>query len=136
MKDSPNKLAAMVEKLHSILNQIYSLDSSWRDAGGWSNNVEGSKLHAGASNDAIAQAESHFKQPLPPSYKEFLRLHGAWEHFWGDFTLVGVGAPGTRIAQDKIDEYTQEQQQYLQGKLGGNFSAEVAADWESQAERN
>ena len=125
--------------LHATLNQIYALDSNWRNMGEWSSAVEGSTLHAGASSEKIAEAESRFGHEFPPSYKEFLHLHGAWEHFWSDFTLIGIGPPvhaTTQDAQDKIIEYTEHQKSGLQRKLGDNFSVTAVAAWETEEERH
>jgi hypothetical protein len=122
--------------LHATLNRLYALDSNWRNVGEWSNDVEGSTLHAGASSEEIAEAESRFGHEFPPSYKEFLHLQGAWEHFWGDFTLIGIGPPATQAAQDKIVEYTEDQVSDLQRKLVDDISMAAVAAWEAEEERN
>ena len=131
-----DKFASNIDMLHATLNQIYALDSNWRNSGGWSSDVEGSTLHAGATSEEIAEAESRFGHELPSSYKEFLHLHRAWEHFWGDFTLIGIGTPETQDAQDEIIENTEDQISDLQRKLGDDFSATGVAAWETEEERN
>jgi hypothetical protein len=129
-------LKARIDALHVALNELYALDDSWRTLGEWPEPVRGSVLHNGASAEQIAQAEARLGCAFPPSYKEFLHLHSAWEHFWGDFTLVGIGAPATQRAQDKIAEYVQHQTSKLRDKFGDGFSPAAVAAWEAEEERN
>jgi hypothetical protein len=139
MPSPRDELRRKIDMLHATLNQLYALDSNWRNVGGWASDVEGSTLHTGASSEEIAEAESRFGHEFPPSYKEFLHLHGAWEHFWGDFTLIGISPPvhpAMQDAQDKIIEYTKDQVSDLQRKLGDDFSATAVSAWETEEERN
>ncbi|MBC8871647.1 MAG: SMI1/KNR4 family protein [Planctomycetes bacterium] len=136
MSSLRDELLSKVDTLHAALNQIYALDSNWRNSGGWPSDVEGSTLHGGASSETIAEAESRFGHEFPPSYKEFLKSHCSWEHFWGDFTLIGTGPPETQDAQDEIDENMEYQTSRLRRKLGDDFSAAAVATWESEEERH
>jgi hypothetical protein len=133
---SRDELRSKVETLHATLNQIYALDSNWRNWGEWPSDVEGSTLCVGASSDAIAEAESRFGHEFPPSYKEFLKLHCCWKHLWGDFTLIGTGPPETQEARDNIAETIEYQTSRLRRRLGDGFSATAVSAWESQEERN
>ena len=136
MKTSRDELNTKVDALHVVLNEIYAIDSNWRNAGDWPSDVEGSTLHPGASGDAMAAAELRFGHEFPPSYKEFLSLHCAWEHFWGDFTLIGTGSPATQDAIDEIIENTEDQASDLQRKLGDRYCSAAVGDWEAEEERN
>ena len=129
-------LKSKIDTLHRGLNDLYALDDSWRSLGKWPEGVGGSVLHDSASDDEIARAEARFGHKFPPSYKQFLRLHSAWEHFWGDFTLVGTGRPETQKAQDEIAENIQYQTSTLQERFGDGLSAETIATWESEEPRN
>jgi cell wall assembly regulator SMI1 len=124
-----------IETINHVLNELYALDSNWRTWGKWPETVSGSILHKAASNRDIKEAELQFGHEFPPSYKEFLRTHSGWEHFWGDFTLIGIGTPETQAAQDEIIENIKDQTSRLQRKLSGDF-AEAVLTWESKEERN
>ncbi len=129
-------LKSKVDALHAALNELYALDDSWRTLAQWPEGVRGSVLHDAASDDEIARTEVRLGQTFPPSYRELLRLHSAWEHFWADVTLIGTGRPATQKARDEIAENTREQTATLQRKFGGTLSAEAIASWESEEERN
>jgi hypothetical protein len=131
-----DELKAKIDTIHGALNELYSLDDSWRNLAKWPEGVSGSVLHDGASNDEIAQAELRVGHRFPPSYKEFLRLHSGWEHFWSDVTLIGTGRPETQRAQDEIAENIQYQISKLQNKFGDSFSPEAVRAWESEEARN
>jgi len=118
-----------IDTVHTKLNELYSIITPWGDTG------DRSTLHDGASDEEIARAEARFGHAFPPSYKQFLRLHSAWEHFWGNATLIGIGAPATQAAQDKIAEYRAWQVDLLKKRLG-ELSAESIAAWESKEEPN
>ncbi len=131
-----DELRFKIDTLHNRLNEFYALDDSWRTLGEWPEGVTGSVLHPPASSDEIAKAEARFGHKFPPSYKEFLRLQSAWEHFWGDNTLIGTGRPATQRAQDKIAEYIGFQRDSLRRQLGADLSPEAITAWESKEPRN
>ena len=131
-----NGLKSKIDTLHSTLNEMFARDDSWRAQGKWPESVRGSILHEGASDDQIAQAETRFGHNFPPSYKEFLHLHSAWEHFWGDATIIGTCPSATQKAQEDIAGNTEYQTTKLQKKLGDAFSAAAVANWESEEPRN
>jgi hypothetical protein len=129
-------LKAKIDVLYEKLNELYALDDSWRNLGEWPEGVRGSILHPAASDDEIAQAEARFGQTFPPSYREFLKLHSAWEHFWGDFTLIGTAPPAVQKAAEEIAENTEYQTSKLKTRLGESFSAAALSAWESEEPRN
>jgi SMI1-KNR4 cell-wall len=129
-------LGEKIKMLHDNLNEMYALDSNWRTWGKWPDSVHGSILYDGASNDQIVEAEVRSGHKFPPSYKEFLQLHCAWEHFWGDSTLIGTGPPETRRAEEEIRENIAKQESDLREELGDNPSSEAIAAWESEDESN
>jgi hypothetical protein len=131
-----NDLKSKIDTLHGKLNEMYSLDPSWRQKREWSDGAPGSVLFPAASDDQIRQAEDRAGQTLPPSYKEFLRLHSGWAHFWRNSTLVGTGHPETQKAQDKIAEYIKFQTDSLQDEFPDGFSPEAVAAWEEQDSTN
>jgi cell wall assembly regulator SMI1 len=118
-----------IETVHNKLNELYSIITPWGEEG------DRSTLHDGATDEEVARAEARFGHQFPPSYKEFLRLHSAWQHFWGNATLIGIGAPATQNAQDKIAEYREWQTNLLKKRLGELSAATIAA-WESKEEQN
>ena len=129
-------LKSKIATLDRDLNELYALDDSWRTLGKWPDGVRGSVLHAAASDEEIARAETRFGHKFPPSYKQFLRLHSAWEHFWGDFTLVGTGRPEVQKALDEIAENIEYQTSTLKEKFGGDLSEAAISAWESEEPRN
>jgi hypothetical protein len=129
-------LRAKIDTLHSKLNEFYALDDSWRELGEWPEGVTGSVLHPPATDEEIAHAEVRAGHKFPPSYKMFLRLHSAWEHFWGDFTLVGTCPLATHAKQEEIAENIEYQTEKLKRKFGENFSPETIKTWESEETRN
>lgn len=135
MAKSSGDVADKVRSLHKCLNELYAIDSNWRAWGEWPDEVTGSILHRAATAAEISAAEGKFGHRFPPSFVEFLQLHSAWEHFWGDFTLVGTGPAGTEPAIAKIVEYAGEQTADLQKELGNDFSAQGIRAWEAEQER-
>lgn len=134
--DETDELRSKIDTLHGKLNEFYALDDSWRELGDWPEGVTGSVLHPPASEEEIAQAEIREGHKFPPSYKRFLRLHSAWEHFWGDFTIVGTCPPAVRAKQDEIAENIEYQTQKLKRRFGDAFSPEAIKTWESEEARN
>jgi len=128
-----NDMGELVAGLHAALDKLYALDSNWRDLGAWSEDTTGSHLLDGATEAEIAAAEARLGQAFPPSYREFLRRHAGWEHFWGDDTLVGTARDETRRAQDEIAENVAEQTADLKRHLG-ELTAEAVSAWEAEAE--
>jgi len=126
-------MGELVAGIHDALDKLYALDSSWRDLGAWSEDTTGSRLLDAATEAEIAAAEARLGQAFPPSYREFLRRHAGWEHFWGDDTLVGTGRDETRRAQDEIAENVAEQAADLKRHLG-ELTAEAISAWEQEAE--
>lgn len=131
-----DELKTKIDRLHEKLNEYYALDDSWRELGEWPAGVTGSILHPPASDEDITQAEARAGHAFPPSYKRFLKLHSAWEHFWGDFTLVGTCPPATHAKQEEIAENVDYQTQKLKRKFGDGFSPEAIQAWESEESRN
>ena len=129
-------MKSTIDALHGKLNELYAVDGSWREVGEWPQDVPGSILHAGASEAEIAQAETRFGHPFPPSYQEFLGLCSAWEHFWGDFTLVGTVPPAVESAQDEITENIEYQTKKLKAKFGAPVSESAVTSWQSEEPRN
>lgn len=129
-------LKSKIDTLHDKLNELYALDDSWRALGEWPDDVRGSVLHPGASDDEIAQAEARFGHKFPPSYKEFLKLHSAWEHFWGDFTVIGTAPPPTEQAQEETAENVEYQTSKLKNKFGKDLPPAAVTAWESEEPRN
>jgi len=128
-------LAMNVRSLHERLNELYALDTSWKEYGSWPEGVHGSILHPPAREREIAEAERRLGVPFPPSYRTFLLLHRAWEHFWADVTLIGTGGVETERARAKVDEYVSEQTGDLRKRLGENFTANGIAAWEAKEKR-
>lgn len=66
------ELVEMIKTLHERLNELYAIDSNWRQWGAWPIDVTGSVLHKGATEEEIArQSESaaiHFRLPTAVSY--------------------------------------------------------------------
>jgi cell wall assembly regulator SMI1 len=129
-------LKSKIDTLHGKLNEFYALDRSWREVGKWPDDVNGSVLHPGASDDEIARAEAQFGHRFPPSYRECVKLHSAWEHFWGDFTLIGTAPPATQKPLEEIAENIEYQTSKLKNKFGDNFSPAAISTWESEEPRN
>jgi cell wall assembly regulator SMI1 len=129
------ELKAKIDLLHSRLNEYYELDDSWRTIGQWPEGEHGSILHPPATEEEIAQAEAQFGHKFPPSYKEFLRLHSGWEHFWGNHTLVGTARAATQRAQEKIAEYIKWQIDFLRKDSVEEWPAAAKA-WEAADESN
>lgn len=116
-----------IERLAGILAELYPLDLYWE--------VEDSVRHAPASDAEITDAEARFGHAFPPSYKELLRLHRAWEHLWGGFTIVGTADPavvGNALAEMKED--VEEQNAELEDDLGG-LEPDVVRAWEADEDR-
>lgn len=129
---SPQELRAKIDLIHSKLNEYYELDDSWRTIGEWPAGESGSILLPPASEEEIVQAEVQAGHKFPPSYKEFLRLHSGWKHFWGDDTIVGTGRLETKRAQDKIAEYKKWQIDFLREDSAEEWPA-AAKSWEAAA---
>lgn len=129
------ELVEMIKTLHERLNELYAIDSNWRQWGAWPIDVTGSVLHKGATEEEIAEAERKCGHSFPPSYRRFLQLHSAWEHFWGDFTLIGTGRPDVSRASAEIAECAEEQTIKLQKKLSTAFSPDGITAWESEQAR-
>jgi SMI1/KNR4 family protein SUKH-1 len=129
-------LKTKIDTLHRKLNEFYELDDSWRQLGEWPENVRGSILQPAASDGEIARAEERFGHEFPPSYKQFLRFHSAWEHFWGDFNLVGTGPSAVQKALDEIAENVEYQTSKLKNKFGDSFSPQSITAWEAEEPRN
>jgi hypothetical protein len=127
---SPTELKAKIELIHAKLNEYYALDDSWKSIGEWPESESGSILLPPATEDEIVQAEVRAGHKFPPSYKEFLRLHSGWKHFWGDDTIVGTGRPDTKSAQDKIAEYIKWQIDFLREDSAEEWPA-AAKTWEA-----
>ncbi len=129
-------LKSTIDMLDGKLNELYALDDSWRRIGKWPEGETGSILHPPASPDEIAEAEQKVGHEFPPSYQEFLRLHSAWEHFWGAHTLVGTSRPAVQRAQDKIAETIKWQNETLEGRLKGGLKPAAVKAWQSKEPRN
>lgn len=116
-----------VDQLATILSELYTLDLYWE--------VEDSVRHPPATDAEISAAESTAGHAFPPSYKALLRMHRAWEHLWGAFTILGTRDPacvGDALAEMKED--VDEQNEELQDELGG-LDAERVGSWEAKEER-
>jgi len=128
-----NDMGEIIGGLHAALDKLYALDPTWRDLGAWSEDTTGSRLLDAATEAELSAAEARLGQAFPPSYREFLRRHAGWEHFWGDDTLVGTGRDETQRALDEIAENVDEQAADLKRRLG-ELTAEAIAAWEQEAE--
>jgi hypothetical protein len=133
--NAKTELEMKVRSLHAALNELYSVNPSWKARGNWPEEVTGSILHPPASEREIAAAERRLGLAFPPSYRDFLSLHRAWEHFWADFTLIGTGDVETERARAEVDEYVTEQTDDLRKKLGKGFAPESIAAWEAREKR-
>lgn len=123
-------LKSKLEKLHNLLNEYYSVDSSWKKIDEWPKGETGSIMYPGATDEEIARAEKKFGQKFPPSYKEFLKLCSGWAHCWGDDTFIGTARPDTKRAQDKIAEYKKWQIDFLREDSTEEWPAAATA-WEA-----
>jgi hypothetical protein len=56
--------------------------------------------HTGASDTAVRVAEQRLGRPLPPSYREFLRICDGWPRFYDGATLLGTASLGRRMYDD------------------------------------
>lgn len=132
---SADNLKTKIDLLNTRLNEYYELDDSWRTIGEWPEGERGSILHPPASDEEILQAEARFGHKFPPSYKEFLRLHSGWQHFWGDHTIVGTARAATQRAQEQIAETIKWQTDFLREDSTEEWPAAAAA-WEAADESN
>jgi hypothetical protein len=127
--------AEFIDGLQERLNQIYALDPGWKTRGEWPAETTGAVLHPPASPEQIDAYEQRLGTALPPSYRAFLRLHGGWEHFWGDVTLTGVSGDHTERLRREVEEYTEFKRNELAGRLG-DFSPASIAVWEAESPRH
>jgi len=126
----------LVDALQASLDRIYSLDPRWKERGEWPDDVDGAILHPPAPQKAIDEFEKRIGRAFPPSYRQFLRTHNGWEHFWGDVTLTGVSGAHTARFLKKVKEYEQYQRdEQLAGVLSKFSTSEIAA-WEAEDPRH
>ncbi len=97
--------------------------------------VDRSILHPPATPKEVSAFERKSGIRLPPSYKDFLRLHNGWEHFWFDMTLIGVGGEHTAGVLAKVKETVEYQKGRLTSKLGELTNGAVQK-WERQKRSN
>ena len=83
----------------------------------------------------IKRREKEWKRPIPPTYKQFLRLHDGWDHFWLDFTIAGVAGPHTERMAGKVKEYIEWQEDDLRSDLEVMFPEKIR-EWEQARPRN
>jgi hypothetical protein len=102
-------LSRRVERVQKLLNELYSKDSSWKKRGEWPAGHSGAVLHAPATEARIVRREKQQGWSYPPSYRQFLMLHNGWEHFWRDFTLVGVDGAHADAVATEVAEYAELQ---------------------------
>ncbi len=63
--------------------------------------AERSKPFPPATVAEIAAFEAKLGYALPPSYREFLRLHNGWQCFWGDSWIAGVSGKARAFVQSR-----------------------------------
>lgn len=128
--DTPRLVAALDE----ALVDLDRAGKGWRTYAGWPDNDRGSILLPPATEEAISHAEKSAGFPFPPSYRRFLQVSNGWIHFWGDYTLVGLGDEQVREAVSEIAENVQEQTEDLESELG-SLEPTAISDWEASEER-
>lgn len=87
------RLEAIIQELSAIFNELTRLEGTRTR----------NRLYPPASEKDIRAFEARH-QPLPPSYREFLRVHNGWEDYRRVFTLIGVSGAHTSRALEAIEE--------------------------------
>src|SRR5215469_3921599 len=59
-------------------------------------------LGAPASDEAIRSLEARLGSPLPPDYRDFLKLHNGWQNFHADGKLLAVEDQNVEWVRKKI----------------------------------
>ena len=126
-------LSDAVAALHQTLNELYAVDQIFKS--GWPEDHTGSILHPPASEAEIVAAESRLGHAFPPSYRAFLGMHRAWEHMWGDHTLIGTGDECVQRAIDEIAEDVRDETEDLKETLG-ELSDDLVDAWEASEARH
>ncbi len=57
-----------------------------------------------ATEAEIRAFEKAHGQPLPPSFRAFLKIHNGWQCFWGAFWITGVSGPAKRRVDARLRE--------------------------------
>jgi SMI1 / KNR4 family (SUKH-1) len=57
-----------------------------------------------ATAEQIAKLEKILGKPLPPSYRDFLKLHNGWSDFHGGAKLLAVEDHGSKWVKQRIKE--------------------------------
>lgn len=87
------QLETVIQELSEIFNELTRLEGTRTR----------NRLYPPASEKNIRAFEARH-QPLPPSYREFLRVHNGWEDYRRVFTLIGVSGAHTSRALKAIEE--------------------------------
>lgn len=53
---------------------------------------------------ALAKLEAHFGHSLPPSYREFMKMHDGWSAFEGDAKLLSVDDFDADWVRDRVQD--------------------------------
>ena len=59
-------------------------------------------LYPPATEDEIASYEKEKGWKVPPSFREFLKIHNGWLGFWPDWSLVGLPRKDNLIFDEEI----------------------------------
>jgi len=101
------EIRALVERLHTGTNVIYSREPNWK--------VNEMTLFPPAQDADISRMSDLLPVPLPPSYREFLRVTNGCLGFWARFALLG----GTTETQEPIRIATQDATDFLEQYVRG-----------------
>lgn len=125
-------LDELIDRLADKLNRIYAQDCTWKERAHWPKNHNGTILPPPATEAQISGLERKIGRTLPTSYRQFLRRHNGWEHFWGDFTLIGATGHHTERVFAEVEEYVETQRE----EDVADFTEEQIAEWEAANVRN
>jgi cell wall assembly regulator SMI1 len=118
----------VIESLTEKLNRIYQLDPFLR------HRAKATHPYPPATPAGIRKLGQSLAFAIPPTYREFLKLHDGWEHFWLNFTLCGTGGkPNQRVANE-AREAIAWQKKTLAGE--GKKTPEEIEEWEREYKRN
>ena len=128
-------LEEQIATLRELVDAIYERDPKWKQSGEWPKGHDTSIWHPPASDAAIEKHQKRTNRRFPPSYRQFLLLHNGCEHFWLDFSLMGVSGRHTTQVSEEIRESEAWHTESTKRTLGDTKPGTIA-NWEAEDETN
>jgi hypothetical protein len=121
-----SEVAICLNSLAELTRFVYAKEPFWK--------VKEMVMFPAVGEDEIESLSIACPVPLPPSYRDFLRISDGCLNFWPQFALLGTKGEPRKTVEDEVEDARNTQQQYAAGP-DGKLTPQSIAVFEAPAER-